>query len=185
MKKTFAPLCLLVVMAACMQTPTRSTSTPSTGGGTTATPGGRESIVQGTSASRQHTRFYQALQSSGFINTLQGAGPFTVFAPTDSAFVKSGDPGLLDPSQVTRLRKVMAYQIVTGVWYTRNMQEAIDRGNGRAELQTLAGESLTVTKEGDRFAVSDKKGHKGYIEAPDLVRSNGVVHVTSALFFPN
>ncbi|OZI05166.1 fasciclin [Siphonobacter sp. BAB-5385] len=186
MKKIcFALLTLWATGCVSSQGPSR-TSTPSQPTSPAApASGGRVNIAQHAARSQEHSILTKALKETGFVNTLQNSGPFTVFAPTDSAFHKSPEAtALLQPDQMNRLRKVLAYHIVTGVWQTKNFQEALDRGIQRVELRTLAGEYIYVSKNGDQWLVTDKTGHEAKLETTDYAVSNGIVHVTDAVLWP-
>ncbi|MDR6195051.1 fasciclin domain-containing protein [Siphonobacter sp. SORGH_AS_0500] len=181
---------LALFLYSCAPTQSPSKSTPSTTPASTDTPavasGGRTNISDQTSQSNTHTILAKALKESGFANTLKGAGPFTFFAPTDSAFYKSDEmPALTQPQEVAKLRKILAYHIVPGMWYTQNFQQMMDdKGIKRVELKTMTAQLLTVTKQDTLWIITDANGNRASIIDANLKRSNGVVHSINALLEP-
>ncbi len=186
MKKLWI-LALLVWGCAPTQSPSRSTppSTPKPETPSIAA-GGRTNIGEQTSQSSSHSILAKSLKETGFVNTLKGAGPFTFFAPTDSAFYKSDEmPALTQPPQVNKLRKILAYHIVPGRWYTENFQQMMeDKGISRVELKTMAAQVLTITKQDTLWIVTDVNGNRATIIEANLKRTNGVVHSINALMEP-
>ncbi|PQA59949.1 fasciclin domain-containing protein [Siphonobacter curvatus] len=142
-------------------------------------------IVENAVQSPGLKTFTAALKQTGVSNTLSSSGPFTVFAPTDSAFSAVPDAAqFVSAGNVTTLRKTLLHHVVTGKWTANDLQNAVNKGKGKTVLRTLTGQNLTVTKSGDQFVVADEKGHQAVVEFPDQAQKNGVVHVISAVLMP-
>lgn len=187
MKKIWI-LALIVCACAPTQTTTQSTGTkPASTDIPVVAAGGRTNIGEQTNQSSSHKILAKSLKETGFINTLKGAGPFTFFAPTDSAFYRSGEmPALTEPQQVNKLRKILAYHIVPGMWYTENFQQMMeDKGISRLELKTMAAQVLTITRQDTLWIVTDMKGNRAAITDANLKRTNGVVHSINNVMMPN
>ncbi|MBO9638920.1 MAG: fasciclin domain-containing protein [Siphonobacter aquaeclarae] len=142
-------------------------------------------IVDNVVQSPALSDFLGAIKQTGVSNTLTAAGPFTVFAPVDSAFNALPDAEkFLSKDNTTALRKVMFHHVVTGKWLASNLDEAIKKNGGKTQLRTLTGQALYVTKKGTQFVVSDEKGNSGVIQYADQPQKNGVVHVINTVLFP-
>ena len=128
-----------------------------------------------------------ALKAAGLVETLQGAGPFTVFAPTNDAFSRLA-PGtvdtLLKPENKATLAKVLTYHVVPGTLTLTDIQAKVTAGGGKAVLTTVEGEPLTIELIGGGVQLTDVNGNKSYIETPDVAQSNGVVHVVNGVLSP-
>ena len=145
-------------------------------------------IGDALAGSADHSAFLQALQSTGLIETLKGAGPYTVFAPTNAAFdalpadVRSG---LNAPERRERLVSLLSFHIVPGTVTAADLGRAVDHGEGgRAEIATVTGDNLSVSREGDALVVRDAAGGQARITAADQIRSNGVIHSIDAVLMP-
>lgn len=144
-------------------------------------------IVQGAVASADHTTLVAAVQAAGLAETLSGAGPFTVFAPTNSAFAKlpAGTvESLLLPAQKDALTRVLTSHVVAGNVSSAELQRMIRAGRGKAVLTTLSGAKLTARRSGRGILLIDEKGGSARITAADLVQTNGVIHVTNGVSLP-
>jgi uncharacterized surface protein with fasciclin (FAS1) repeats len=144
-------------------------------------------IVENASASADHTTLVAAVKAAGLAETLSGAGPFTVFAPTNAAFAKlpAGTvDGLLKPAAKADLAKVLTYHVVPGTTTAAQLAEAIKAGNGSATLTTVQGEKLTATASGSTVTLTDAKGGKATVTQADVMQSNGVVHVIDTVLMP-
>src|SRR5277367_7069140 len=105
-----------------------------------------KNIVENAVNSKDHTTLVAAVKAAGLVDTLEGAGPFTVFAPTNEAFAKlpAGTvDNLLKPENKPTLVKVLTYHVVPGRMTAANLMKAIKDGEGEAHLKTVAGEDLT------------------------------------------
>jgi uncharacterized surface protein with fasciclin (FAS1) repeats len=132
------------------------------------------------------TKFAEAAKAAGLDATLGGPGPYTVLVPTNAAFDKM-PAGALDtlmkPDARADLTAVLTYHILPGTMLNEDIAKAVDAGNGKAQLPTMAGGTLTATKEGDAIVISDAAGTKARLGA-DEQRSNGVIHRIDAVLMP-
>lgn len=144
-------------------------------------------IVENASKSADHTTLVAAVKAAGLVDTLSGAGPFTVFAPTNSAFEKlpAGTvDGLLKPEAKGDLTKVLTYHVVPGTMTAADLMERIRAGNGTAELTTVQGGKLTAKASGGMVMLTDAKGGTSTVTQGDVMQSNGVVHVVDTVLMP-
>jgi uncharacterized surface protein with fasciclin (FAS1) repeats len=145
-------------------------------------------IVQNAVHSKDHTTLVVAVKAAGLVDTLQGAGPFTVFAPTNAAFAKlpAGTVDtLLKPENKATLTKILTYHVVAGRMTAADLMKAVKDGEGEAKLKTVAGEWLTVKQAGpNMLTVTDAKGDTAAITIADVLQSNGVIHVIDAVLLP-
>lgn len=143
-------------------------------------------IVQNINNSHLFYSFMTAIRGVGLVQTLQGPGPFTVFAPTDSAFQGSSQvhPLMEDDNHGQELKKIMSLHIVPGKWTVRSLQEALKKGNGQVALVTLDGEKIMVVQKGKQLAIQDRKGTLAYLSPTDQLQKNGVIHMVNAILRP-
>lgn len=147
-----------------------------------------KTIVENASQSADHTTLVAAVKAAGLVETLSGAGPFTVFAPTNAAFAKlpAGTvDGLLKPAAKTDLAKVLTYHVVPGTMTAAQLSTAIRAGNGKAELTTVQGAKLTASEAAGQVTLTDSKGGKSVVTQADVTQSNGVVHVVDTVLMPS
>ena len=148
----------------------------------------RQTIGDALAASADDSAFVQALQSAGLIETLRGAGPYTVFAPANAAFDAIPEDArrrLTAPDQRERLTQLLSFHIVSGTVTAEDLGRAIDRGQGgRAELATVTGQNISLSREGEAIILTDGAGGRARITRPDQVQSNGVVHSIDAVLMP-
>lgn len=146
-----------------------------------------KNIVQNASASADHTTLVTALKAADLVATLEGTGPFTVFAPTNEAFEKlpAGTlDTLLKPENKKKLAAILTYHVLPGKVTAKELVEMIKAGDGKAKLKTVNGEVLTASKVGDSVVLTDAKGGNATVTVADLMQSNGVIHVISAVLMP-
>jgi uncharacterized surface protein with fasciclin (FAS1) repeats len=152
-----------------------------------ATPHATGDLVAAAAGSQDHRTLVAALKAAGLVETLGGEGPFTVFAPTDSAFGKlpAGTVDtLLRPENVTQLRAVLTYHVVPGKVTAAELVEAIRQGGGQAMLKTVQGGMLTARLSGANVVIADATGGLATVTQADIVSSNGVIHVTNSVSLP-
>lgn len=146
-----------------------------------------KNIVQNAMESGDHTTLVAAVKAAGLVNTLEGPGPFTVFAPTNEAFAKL-PPGtvqhLLEPQNRAMLTKILSYHVVPGRYSTGQLMRMIRAGGGRATLRTVEGAPLTLTETGGHLTVTDAKGDVARVTIPDVYQSNGVIDVVNQVLMP-
>lgn len=146
-----------------------------------------KTIVENASAAPNLTTLVTAVTAAGLGETLSGAGPFTVFAPTNDAFGKlpAGTvDGLVKPAAKADLTKILTYHVVPGRMTAADLTAAIAAGGGKAELTTVHGGKLTATASGGTITLTDAKGGKSTVTQGDVMQSNGVVHVIDTVVMP-
>ena len=147
-----------------------------------------KNIIQNAVNSKDHTTLVAAVKAAGLVDTLQGAGPFTVFAPTNSAFGKlpAGTvEGLVKPENRLTLTKILTYHVVPGRLTAASLMKSVKEGGGMAHLKTVEGEDLMVKQAGPgKLSVTDAKGDLSWITIADVLQSNGVIHVVDTVLLP-
>jgi uncharacterized surface protein with fasciclin (FAS1) repeats len=147
-----------------------------------------KNIIQNAVNSKDHTTLVAAVKAAGLVQTLEGPGPFTVFAPTNAAFAKlpAGTvDNLLKPENKATLTKVLTYHVVPGRMTAVNLMKAVKDGEGEAHLKTVAGEDLIVKQAGPgKLTVTDAKGDVADVTIADVLQSNGVIHVVDTVMLP-
>ena len=144
-------------------------------------------IVQVASGSKDHTTLVAAVKAAGLVDTLKGAGPFTVFAPTNAAFEKLPKgtvDNLLKPESKATLSKILTYHVVAGKQDAATIAKAIADGKGKATFKTVSGGTLTAMMEGKDLILTDEKGGKSKVTIADVMQSNGVIHVVDTVLMP-
>src|SRR5580698_5971580 len=148
-----------------------------------------KNIIENAVNSKDHTTLVAAVKAAGLVDTLEGAGPFTVFAPTNAAFAKlpAGTVDtLLKPENKATLTKVLTYHVVPGRLTAVSLMKSVKDGEGEAHLKTVAGEDLTVKQAGPgKLTVTDAKGDVANVTIADVLQSNGVIHVVDTVLLPN
>src|ERR1700743_2985107 len=142
-----------------------------------------KNITENAVNSKDHTTLVAAVKAAGLVETLEGPGPFTVFAPTNAAFDKlppGAVDGLLKPEMKPQLTKVLTYHVVAGRMSTMDIASAIKSGGGKAMLKTVSGGTLTATMKGKTLILTDEKGGMAHVTIGDVNQSNGVIHVVDA-----
>ena len=146
-----------------------------------------KTIVENAVNSKDHTTLVAAVKAANLVSTLEGAGPFTVFAPTNEAFKKlpAGTvENLLKPENQAQLQAVLTYHVVPGAVTSKDLLEKIAAGGGKAELKTVQGETLTAEKKGKSIEIVDSKGDVARVTIPNVMQSNGVIHVINTVLLP-
>lgn len=159
-------------------TTTTTAATPAAATGT---------IADAAMANPKLSTLVSAVKAADLATTLSGPGPFTVFAPENEAFTRLA-PGTLDtllkPENKPTLTKVLTYHVVPGKVTLEQLRAQMKAGGGKATLTTVEGSALTVTEEGAAIALVDASGNKSYVAQPDVMASNGVVHVVNGVVVP-
>jgi uncharacterized surface protein with fasciclin (FAS1) repeats len=144
-------------------------------------------IVQNAVNSPVHTTLVAAVQAAGLADTLSGPGPFTVFAPTNTAFERlpAGTvETLLQPANRSTLQSVLTYHVVPGRLDASDLLQRIRAGGGSATLKTVQGATLTARTVGSGIVLVDAKGGSARVTQADVMQSNGIIHVTDAVSIP-
>ena len=146
-----------------------------------------KTIVENAVNSKDHTTLVAAVKAAGLVETLSGPGPFTVFAPTNAAFAKlpAGTvESLVQPAQKATLTKILTYHVVPGVYTAKELVALAKKGGGQGQLTTVQGEPLAVEVKGKKVYVTDVKGGTATVTIPNVMQSNGVIHVVNAVLMP-
>ncbi len=144
-----------------------------------------KNIVQNAMASPDHTTLVSLVKKAGLVSTLEGPGPFTVFAPTNQAFDKI-PKAMLDKVADNKalLKKVLLYHVVPGKLNAADIAAKIKAGHGKAMLKTAEGENLTASMENGKLTLTGAKGGEATVTVPNVYQSNGVIHVINAALMP-
>jgi uncharacterized surface protein with fasciclin (FAS1) repeats len=144
-------------------------------------------IVSNAVNSADHTTLVAAVKAAGLVETLQGSGPFTVFAPTNAAFDKlpmGTVETLLKPENKTKLQGVLTFHVLAGKFSAKDIVKAIKKGKGKASFTTVNGAKLTAMLEGDLVKLKDASGNMATVTIADVNQSNGVIHVVDTVVLP-
>lgn len=147
-----------------------------------------KTIVANAMNSADHTTLVAAVKAAGLVDTLNGKGPYTVFAPTNAAFdqLPAGTVDtLLKPENKGMLTKVLTYHVVSGNYDSTTLAKLIKKGKGKAWLKTVSGDTLTVMMAGDNIVLRDEKGGTATVTTANVYQSNGVIHVVNAVLLPS
>jgi uncharacterized surface protein with fasciclin (FAS1) repeats len=146
-----------------------------------------KNIVENAVNSKDHTTLVAAVKAAGLVETLQSAGPFTVFAPTNEAFdklPKGTVETLVKPENKATLTKILTYHVVSGKLSAAELLAKIKAGKGTAELTTVSGGVLKAMTQGGKIYLVDEKGGKSWVTIADVNQSNGVIHVVNTVLMP-
>ena len=146
-----------------------------------------KNILENAVNSKDHTTLVAAVKAAGLVETLESAGPFTVFAPTNEAFNKlpAGTvDNLVKPENKATLTKILTYHVVAGKMDSKALMAKIKAGGGKATLTTVQGEELTIMMKGKNIEVKDSKGGVALVTIKDVYQSNGVIHVINKVLMP-
>jgi uncharacterized surface protein with fasciclin (FAS1) repeats len=147
-----------------------------------------KNIIQNAVNSKDHTTLVAAVKAAGLVETLQGPGPFTVFAPTNAAFAKlpAGTvDSLLKPQMKEKLVAVLTYHVLPGRLTVKDLWEASNKSGGKAKFKTVEGEELTVEFKAQTLTIRDSKGHASKVTIQNVLQSNGVIHVIDNVLMPS
>lgn len=146
-----------------------------------------KNIIENAVNSKDHTTLVAAVKAAGLVETLSGAGPFTVFAPTNAAFAKLPKgtvDNLLKPESKDALTGVLTYHVIAGKISAADVVAAIKKGGGKFVAKTVAGGDLTFSLKGKKVQITDANGGKSFVTIADVNQSNGVIHVVDAVLLP-
>ena len=146
-----------------------------------------KNIIENAVNSKDHTTLVAAVKAADLVATLQGPGPFTVFAPTNAAFAKlpAGTvETLVKPENKATLTKILTYHVVSGSMDSKAIAAAIKKGHGTATLTTVQGEPLTAKMMGKKLMLTDAKGGIATVTIANVYQSNGVIHVVDTVLMP-
>lgn len=146
-----------------------------------------KNIIENAVNSKDHTTLVAAVQAAGLVETLSGAGPFTVFAPTNAAFEKL-PPGtvemLLKPENKEALVNVLTYHVVAADAMSDAIGKMIADDGGEHPVKTVSGGTLIAKMNGDKITLTDENGNVATVTIADVKQSNGVIHVIDTVLLP-
>ena len=145
-------------------------------------------IVQIASSMEDFSTLVAAVKAADLAGTLQGDGPFTVFAPTNASFEKLPEgtvESLLKPEAKDQLTKILTYHVVAGKFKAEDVLAAIKKNNGSFTISTVAGENLTASVKDGKVVLTDSNGGESIVTKTDVMASNGVIHVIDSVVLPN
>ncbi|HVE61162.1 MAG TPA: fasciclin domain-containing protein [Chitinophagaceae bacterium] len=146
-----------------------------------------KNIVENAVNSADHTTLVAAVKAAGLVETLQSAGPFTVFAPTNAAFgmLPEGTvETLVKPENKAMLTSILTYHVVAGKLDSKELAKWIKKGKGTTELKTVAGGKLWLIAKGNKIWIKDEEGGMAKVNIADVYQSNGVIHSIDHVLMP-
>ncbi len=146
-----------------------------------------KNIVENAVNSKDHTTLVAAVKAAGLAETLSGAGPFTVFAPTNEAFAKlpAGTVDtLLKPENKDMLVKILTYHVVPAKAMSDAINKMVMDDGGKHEVTTVSGGKLTIMSKDGKITIMDEKGQTANVTIADVAQSNGVIHVIDTVLLP-
>ena len=185
MKKTFLVTLAAATLAVASLNASAQMKDPDVGG---AAMFPTKTIVENAVNSPIHTTLVAAVKAGGLVDTLNSAGPFTVFAPTNDAFAKlpAGTvETLVKPENKATLDKILTYHVVAGKISSKDLARMIKKGHGKATLKTVQGEDLVASMSGKNIILTDAKGGTATVTTADVFQSNGVIHVIDSVLMPS
>nr|WP_245243831.1 fasciclin domain-containing protein [Mariniflexile gromovii] len=146
-----------------------------------------KNIVENAVNSKDHTTLVAAVKAAELVDVLMGEGPFTVFAPTNAAFdklPKGTVENLLKPENKKTLQTVLTYHVVSGKWNAKDVLKMIKDGNGKANIKTVSGGTITAWLKVKDVYITDENGNSAMVTIADVNQSNGVIHVIDTVLLP-
>jgi len=146
-----------------------------------------KNIVENAVNSKDHTTLVAAVKAAGLVETLQGAGPFTVFAPTNAAFeaLPAGTVEmLLKPENKDKLTKILTCHVVGAEAFSKDIMKMVDDDKGAHPVKTVGGCAWTAKYDGGKVMVEDENGNVANVTIADVDQSNGVIHVIDKVLLP-
>ena len=147
-----------------------------------------KNIIQNAVNSKDHTTLVAAVKAAGLVDTLQGPGPFTVFAPTNEAFAQlpAGTvESLLKPENKDKLLKILTYHVVSADAMADTVKKMIKDDGGKHTITTVSGGKLIAMMKGDKIVLQDEHGGIATVTIANVKQSNGVIHVIDHVLLPN
>ena len=146
-----------------------------------------KNIIENAVNSKDHTTLVAAVKAADLVETLSSEGPFTVFAPTNAAFAKLPEGTvntLLMAENKKTLQTVLTYHVVAGKWNAKAVLKMIKKGNGKAEIKTVSGGTITAWLKDKNVYITDENGNSAKVTIADVNQSNGVIHVIDSVLLP-
>jgi len=146
-----------------------------------------KNIIENAVNSEDHTTLVAAVKAADLVETLSSEGPFTVFAPTNTAFAKLPEGTvntLLMAENKKTLQSVLTYHVVAGKWNAKAILKMIKKGKGKAEIKTVSGGTITAWLKDKNVYITDENGNSAKVTIADVNQSNGVIHVIDTVLLP-
>lgn len=146
-----------------------------------------KNIVENAVNSKDHTTLVAAVKAAGLVDTLQGAGPFTVFAPTNEAFaaLPAGTvETLLKPENKDKLVKILTCHVIAAKAMAADVAKMAKDDGGTHKVKTVGGCELALKADGGKVTVTDENGNVANVTIADVAQSNGVIHVVDKVLLP-
>ncbi len=146
-----------------------------------------KNIIENAMNSKDHTTLVAAVKAAGLVETLEGSGPYTVFAPTNAAFslLPAGTVDMLLKSEnKAKLQGILTYHVVSGKWDSKSISELVKTGNGTAAIKTLQGGTIWAMMKGNKIVIKDEQGGMATVTIPNVYQSNGVIFVIDHVLMP-
>ncbi|MFN3537286.1 MAG: fasciclin domain-containing protein [Brevundimonas sp.] len=153
-----------------------------------ATPAADGTVVEVAQGNPEFSTLVEAVTAADLAGTLNGAGPFTVFAPTNAAFEKipaADRQALMQPAQREALQGLLTYHVVPGRLMAADIASQAAANNGSVELTTVEGGTLTLRETNGQWVITDENGNTSTIAMADVAASNGVIHAIDTVVMPN
>jgi len=147
----------------------------------------KQNIVGVAAGNKSFSTLVAAVKAADLVKTLSGDGPFTVFAPTNDAFnklPKGTVESLLEPANKKKLTSILTYHVVAGKYEASAVINAIKKNDGKFNVKTVQGGTITLSLDGGNVILTDAKGNTSTVVIPDVAASNGVIHAIDAVVMP-
>lgn len=178
---------LTAVVAAALAATTGLVASPALADHHKAAAPATPNIVETAVSTGVHNTLVAAVKAAGLVDTLSSPGPFTVFAPTDTAFAKLPEgtvATLVKPESKGTLTSILTYHAVAGKVTSADLVALIEQHGGKATIKTISGGELSARLSGDMIVITDAAGRATAVTTADVMTSNGVIHVTDGVFLP-
>ncbi|WP_313608898.1 fasciclin domain-containing protein [Rhizobium sp.] len=146
-----------------------------------------KNIVENAMNSKDHTTLVAAVKAAGLVETLQGKGPFTVFAPTNEAFAalpKGTVETLLKPENKAQVTKILTCHVVAADAMSKTIEKMIKDDKGTHDVKTVGGCILKAKESMGKITLTDEMGGVAHVTIADVKQSNGVIHVIDKVLLP-
>ncbi|MBY5612581.1 fasciclin domain-containing protein [Rhizobium leguminosarum] len=146
-----------------------------------------KNIIENAVNSKDHTTLVAAVKAAGLVGTLEGNGPFTVFAPTNEAFAalpKGTVDTLLKPENKATLTKVLTCHVVAADAMANTVAKMIKDDGGEHDIKTVGGCVLKAKENMGKITLTDENGGVSHVTIADVKQSNGVIHVVDKVLLP-
>jgi uncharacterized surface protein with fasciclin (FAS1) repeats len=179
------PVAISTANAASMSSSMKSSMMTKMVGGAPMYP--TKNIIENAVNSKDHTTLVAAVKAAGLVSTLEGPGPFTVFAPTNEAFaaLPAGTvASLLKPENKGELTTILTDHVIAGHYDTGTLLADAKKMGGAVKIKTVGGAWLTFTDKHGHLYVTDENGGTARITIANVEQSNGVIQVVNKVLLP-